>query len=219
MTDLPNVRLNLSSRPENVLLMRQTLSGVAEVVGLDGVTLNDLATAVTEACNNVAMHAYEGEEGPLEVEVFAMDDLIEVAVRDRGIGIRKPLGSAQEASSGIGISIIHALAHHVEFSDGVKGGTEVRMEFATPGTRWLKTSTEDEFELPAPEPSEPPTTMWVTIAPTQLARTVLPRLLGVLAARAHISTDRLADAALLAEELIGDLGSSEMLALRLNDAR
>jgi serine/threonine-protein kinase RsbW len=219
MPELPNVRLNLSNRPENVLLVRQALNGFAQAIGLDGVSLNDLTTAVTEACNNVVLHAYEGEEGPLRVEVRAVTDAVIVTVCDRGAGIHYPLAGTHETASGIGIPIIHTLTRNVEFSDSVDGGTEVRMEFAAPGIPPLEISAEEEAEAPSPEPGEPQTEMWVAIAPPQLARAILPRLLSVLAARAQVPSDRLADAASLAEKLIRDAGPSQVLALRLNDVR
>ena len=76
----PNVRLRLSNRAENVLLVRQALSGLAEAVGLDAVALNDVSTAVTEAANNVVLHAYEGDEGPLEVEFSSTATGLDVLV-------------------------------------------------------------------------------------------------------------------------------------------
>ncbi len=39
------------------MLVRQMLAGVAEAVELDANDLNDISTAVTEACNNVVLHA------------------------------------------------------------------------------------------------------------------------------------------------------------------
>ncbi len=219
MPELPNVRLNLSNRPENVLLIRQALNGVAQAIGLDGVTLNDLTTAVTEACNNVVLHAYEGEEGPLKVEVRTVPDSVVVTVCDWGVGIGYRRGSTDESASGIGIPIIQTLTRNVEFNDVAGGGTEVRMEFATFGTRSLEIFTSEDVEVPSPEPGELERTMWVAIAPTQLARAVLPRLLSVLAARGQVPSDRLADAASLAEELIRDVGPSPVLALQLDDIR
>ena len=65
--DAPAVRLELDSRPETLTLVRGVLAGVAELIGLDPELLDDLKTAVSEACNNVVMHAYEGETGPLTV--------------------------------------------------------------------------------------------------------------------------------------------------------
>jgi anti-sigma regulatory factor (Ser/Thr protein kinase) len=84
---IPNVRLNLSSRPENVVLVRQVLRGLADTVGLDAIELNDISTAVSEACNNVVSHAYPDGEGPLEVELRTSEDGLEVVVRDHGCGL------------------------------------------------------------------------------------------------------------------------------------
>ena len=87
MAEIPNVRLSLPNRPENVLIVRQALTGVAECLGLDAIDTNDINTAVTEACNNVVMHAYADREGPLEVELYTLADAITVVVRDHGEGM------------------------------------------------------------------------------------------------------------------------------------
>jgi serine/threonine-protein kinase RsbW len=204
VAELPNVRLHLSNRPENVLLVRQALNAMAEPIGLDGVTLNDIATAVTEACNNVVLHAYGSEEGPLDVEVFCSAGAIEATVRDRGAGIPAPLATAPETAAGIGLPVIRALARHVELGTGAENGTEVRMEFATPGIRPLQAGGEKRFEPPPLRTAELATTTWLTLTPLPLARAVLPRLLCVLAARAHFSTDRISDAELLADVLLAE---------------
>src|ERR1700686_1473125 len=115
MAEIPNLCLNLSNRPENVLVVRQALTGVAEHLGLDGIETNDLNTAATEACNNVVQHAYEGEEGPLEVEVYAQPGTIEGVVRDPGGGTPPHGGGGEAAPAGIGLPVIHALTQRVEF--------------------------------------------------------------------------------------------------------
>ena len=195
----PNIRLDLSNRPENVVLVREALAGFADAVGVDAADLDDIRTAVTEACNNVVLHAYEGEEGPLEVEISATGGSCEVFVRDRGIGLR-PQASEDQWIVGIGLPVIEALSHKVDFEETDGGGTEVRMEFATPGVRALDASDQEDPQLPDGTPGGARTS--VTIAPvTPLARVVLPRLLGVLAARANFSTDRISDAHLVADAL------------------
>jgi serine/threonine-protein kinase RsbW len=205
----PNVCLHLSNRAENVLLVRETLIGVAEAIGLDGNDLNDIKTVVTEACNNVVLHAYGDEEGPLELEVHVGSDAVEVVVRDRGTGIRPLIPSTRETSSGIGVPVMQALAERVEFSCAEGRGTEVRMQFATPGTRPLQPLPEEGLELPeVAQAEEFATTLGVAIAPTRLAREVLPRLLCVLAARAHFSTDRISDAQLVADALVAQMPES-----------
>jgi serine/threonine-protein kinase RsbW len=201
-TGSPNIRLSLSNRPENVALVRQMLAGVAEAVGLDGNDLNDISTAATEACNNVVLHAYEGAEGPLEIDVHASSGDIEVVVRDRGGGIRPQLRSSQASSGiGLGLSVIQALTARAEFRDTEDEGTEVRMAFATPPAAMLASFPEDRFEMPAFVDGELDGAMEISIAPTTLARAVLPRLLSMLAARANFTTDRIADVQLVADAL------------------
>jgi anti-sigma regulatory factor (Ser/Thr protein kinase) len=206
MADIPNVCLNLSNRPENVLVVRQALTGVAESRGLDAVESNDLNTAVTEASNNVVQHAYEGEEGPLEVEIYAQAGAIMVVVRDHGVGIRPHAEEGEEAHAGIGLPVIHALTQSVEFKNLPGGGTEVRMRFAAARADALELLSDDGAEQ-----SHGPvghklasTTVELTLAPSVVAQAVLPRVLSALAARAHFSTDRISDLQLVADTLVAN---------------
>ncbi len=206
-TGPPNVRLSLSNRPENVMLVRQVLAGVAEAVELDGNDLNDITTAVTEACNNVVLHAYAGAEGPLEVEVHAAGGAVEVVVRDHGGGIPSTSDSDPE-TVGLGLSVIRALAQRADF-DGAQGsGTDVRMVFSAPQALALEPFCEDELELPAMLDGEPPGAIEITVTPTPLAWTILPRLLSALAARAHFRTDRIADMQLVTDALTAQVPAS-----------
>jgi anti-sigma regulatory factor (Ser/Thr protein kinase) len=200
--------MHLSNRSENVLLVREMLTGVAETIDLDSSDLYDIRTAVTEACNNVVLHAYEGEEGPMEIELGTSTGAVEVTVRDHGIGIRPRIRAADDTALGIGLPLIQALVHSVEFSDAGGDGTEVRMEFLTPPTRALDALQKGELTPPALTNNELATTTAVTIAPASLAYKVLPRILSVLAARAHFSTDRISDAHLVADALVAHAPSS-----------
>lgn len=208
MAEPSNVRLQLSNRSENVLLVREMLSGVAEAVTLENSDLYDIRTAVTEACNNVVLHAYEGQEGPMEVDLRVSRDEVEVVVRDHGVGIRPRIRSADESALGIGLPLIQALVHSVEFSDANGGGTEVRMQFLMASKCPFAPLPSGVDELPALEGEELQATSALAIAPSSLARTVLPRILSVLAVRAHFSTDRISDAQLVADSLAAHAPSS-----------
>jgi serine/threonine-protein kinase RsbW len=199
---IPNVNLSLSNRPENVLILRETLAGVAEAIGLDNVDLDDIKTAVTEAANNVVLHAYGGQEGPLEVEVYAAADSVEVLVRDHGRGIDQ---QAAESADGLGMVVITALARSVSYFDTPGGGTEVCMNFAVDPVHRLRALTDsDRISQPLLAALDASATA-IAIAPPSLTSTVLPRLLSVLAARAHFSVDRICDAQLLADALVANL--------------
>lgn len=219
MTGIPNVRLGLSNRAENVLLVRQTLSGLAETIDLDPVELNDVSTAVSEACNNVVVHAYAGEQGPLEVEISASGPQLEVVVRDWGIGIQPREIDHEQLIGGIGLPVIRALTRDAEFKDMPGGGTEVRMLFDTAHARALEfaageRSTDLESVLPSASGSEGDT-LTFTVGPPSLARAVLPRVLCALAARAYFSTDRISDTQLLADAIVAQAQGS-LSASRVN---
>jgi serine/threonine-protein kinase RsbW len=206
MAERANVRLQLANRPENVMLVREVLSGVADALALDGSDLIDIHTAVTEACNNVVQHAYDGEDGPLDVVVEPAPGAVAVVVRDWGVGLPTPRDGTPldsgPAGPGIGLTAIHALTHRLAVRRPADGGTEVAMEFATPRARPPQPTAAPETTLPAVEPRvHPPTIVALTVPPGDLARTVLPRLMCGLAARAHFSTDRLSDVHLLSDAL------------------
>lgn len=190
MVASPNIRLTLSNRAENVLIVRQMLGAWAAHSGLQSTDLNDLLTAVSEACNNVVLHAYGGQEGPLEVDLFAGSDATEVVVRDRGGGMDNKAVEAVREPAGIGISVIDALVQSSQRAED--GGVELRMSFATPGSR--------ELESPAATASpllrqlareELAGAVALEVAPDALARAILPRMLAVLAAQAHFPVETL----------------------------
>lgn len=198
----PNVRLNLSNTAENVVLVREMLAGVAQATEMDGgELLDDVRTAVTEACNNVVLHAYGGKSGPMEIEVHITQGTLEIVVRDHGDGIRAQPEDTDGSPGGIGLHVIRTLAHSVQFKQAIHGGTDVCMEFAIPGMKALEVHP-DVLDPQTFSPPQAPTTTTLNIAPITLARAVLPRLVSALAARAHFSTDRISDAQLLADALV-----------------
>jgi serine/threonine-protein kinase RsbW len=217
MASAPHVRLSLSNRPENVLVVRQALTGVGECLGLNAIESNDLNTAVSEACNNVVMHAYEGGEGPMEVDVYALPDGVCVVVRDRGRGLGGHGEDLEQDRVGLGIPVIQALTREARLSELPQGGTEVRMEFAAPDARALEPMIDRRAPSPAGgepaagregEGEEQATVVSLSLAPDPVARAVLPRVLSTLAARAHFSTDRISDVQLVADVLASNAGES-----------
>jgi serine/threonine-protein kinase RsbW len=201
-----NVRLSLAATAENVVLVREMLAGMAAGAGLEATHLNDIQTAVTEACNNVVLHAYEGEQGPLDVEVSLRERTVAVRVQDRGIGMSSR-EDAEGESDGIGLHLIRTLAREVEFDRPSDGGVVVGMEFEVLGATSLERD-HAGFDAQPLRPSESPSTTTVSMAPIALARTVLPRLVSALAARAHFTTDRISDVQLLMDALAAHVGSA-----------
>jgi serine/threonine-protein kinase RsbW len=204
---IPHLHLSLVNRPENVLVVRQALTGVAECLAYDAIETNDLNTAVTEACNNVVAHAYGGAEGPLEVDVYAGADAL-VVVRDRGVGMSVPAGHAgADGPGGMGLVVIDALSRRLEFAQPASGGTEVRMAFA-PAKAAVAPLESDRPSTRLALAVEKPSDIELSVVPNAIARAVLPRVLSTLAARAYFSTDRISDVQLVADVLAAKAGDS-----------
>ncbi len=200
MAGLSNIHIAGANTAETVALVHEALLGLAAALGLEALETDDLNTAVIEACNNVVHHAYDGGEGPLEVDFHALSGAVEVAVRDRGIGIRPHLGERTQPHTGIGMPIVHALTERVAFSKLAGGGTEVSMLFATPDAAALEQleGNEPRARIAGAGEGEGAGRLEISLAPSAVARAALPRLLGALAAHAGFAAERIADVGLLA---------------------
>ncbi len=196
----PVVHLRLESTPETLTLVRGVLGALSELLALDAELLDDLKTAISEACNNVVLHAYGGESGPLEVILSVSDTSIEAVVADEGAGI--PEGAdPEEGVHGVGLPLIKALTHDVAFLRPAGGGTEVRMAFS--GHR----GAQPLFTHPPPvAPDDDWATQLsgdavVSLSPVSFLGPVLGRLARALAARARFSLDRFSDVYLVTDAI------------------
>jgi serine/threonine-protein kinase RsbW len=202
MAEGSTVRLRLESRPQTLTIVRGMLGGVAELLSIDPELLDDLKTSVSEACNNVVLHAYGGEPGPMEVGLFVTEDQFSVRVSDEGVGMPAP-PPAGDVSQGIGLSVIRALTEDVQFSSAPGGGTEVLMDFS------VRRDGRKLFEAPPPATGDAEMTpdadeegeVIVSLSPVTLLPGVLGRLARTLAATAHFSLDRFSDVYLVTDTL------------------
>ena len=196
--DPPSVCLELDSRPECLTLVRAALAGAGERLAFDAELLDDLKTAVSEACNNVVLHAYGGEPGPLILGLGVRDEAVEVMVCDRGVGIQHITPS--EERMGVGLAVISALADRAEFLTRPEGGTEVRMSFSAPRGTIEVPDTPGSVPGGA-KPVDLSGDVVVTLAPIGLLAGVLGRVVRVLAARSRFSLDRFSDLYLVTDAI------------------
>jgi serine/threonine-protein kinase RsbW len=126
----PEVLLNMPARAEGVGVVRQALAGLADALAFDAAVLSDMKMAVTEACTNVVVHAYDEEPGELEVAMVAGEEHLTIVVRDRGSGITPKPARTEPPALGLGLPLIAALSDSFELRGSAGAGTEVRMTFA-----------------------------------------------------------------------------------------
>jgi serine/threonine-protein kinase RsbW len=185
------------------------LGGVAELLSIDPELLDDLKTSVSEACNNVVLHAYGGDAGPMEVGLFVTDDQFSVRVADRGVGMPAP-PPAGDVSQGIGLSVIRALTEDVQFSSAPGGGTEVRMDFSVrrDGRRLFEAPPPASLDAEMTPAEDGEAEVIVSLSPVTLLPGVLGRLARTLAATAHFSLDRFSDVYLVTDTLAAHAASA-----------
>ncbi|WP_457572097.1 ATP-binding protein [Desulfovulcanus sp.] len=104
------------------LLVRAAIAVLEELV--EGDLVYDLRLALTEACNNVVLHAYGGEEGALELKMVIVPGVhVQFEVVDWGSSFVPPsvlsdssfILPERHATSGRGLFIIKKVADMVVF--------------------------------------------------------------------------------------------------------
>ncbi|MDP9260097.1 MAG: ATP-binding protein [Actinomycetota bacterium] len=125
---MPQLRLHLSATPEEVPFARAAITRLCEQLELDDERTERIRLAVTEACTNCVVHAYEGRANAPTYVLSAHADQQElsVVVCDRGVGISNARPSEHD---GLGLPLIQQLADGAEVSRRLGGGTSVAMHF------------------------------------------------------------------------------------------
>ena len=193
--------IRLPAKPENVAVVRQALTGLGDAYELDPDFLSDIRTAVTEACNNVVIHAYQGDSpGLLEVEADPGDGTaVDVLVRDFGAGLQPASVPSGERSLGLGLPLIAALTEEFEIRGRPGGGLDVHMLFSPPAAQTgeeVRAGRLSDVNVPDREP-----TAGMSIVPGPLVSAISSRVTAMLAARADFPLDRLADAVLVSDAI------------------
>jgi serine/threonine-protein kinase RsbW len=190
--DRTGVQLTVPSKAENVAIVRHALAGLAAALDMDTEAVADLKTVVTEACMNVVVHAYEDGDGPLEVNAWLDEPDLAVAVRDYGTGIR-PRADPEVDNLRLGLPLIAALSKSFEISGSPGVGTEVVMRLPLAPSNGAGEATE--------RPREVSRETRLRVPAGELVAPVLSRVIGMYAARADFTVDRLSDAILLSDAI------------------
>ncbi len=196
----PILNLRLNSRPDSAGLVRAALGGLVEPFRLRAELVNDVKTALSEACNNAVEHAYRGQRGAIAVHVDIGLESIDLSVRDWGGGFQRVAQAGDRLR--VGLPVINALADRAEFLTAPGSGTEVRMGFDIrhdPRRDGLLARVEDSEDLEAWAPWRRGMSgdVVLTLLPSELVRSVLEPLTSALAARSRFSLERFSDVYLL----------------------
>lgn len=122
--------LNTPSQTENLELIRNFVSKIAEKAGFEEAEINDIELAVDEACTNVVKHAYDKDNRRKDIDVVIeiRDDKFIVIVSDRGKGFNPHSVKEPDLSKagGLGIRLMKMLMDEVQFD--IKPGVRTRVK-------------------------------------------------------------------------------------------
>ncbi|HSC01787.1 MAG TPA: ATP-binding protein [Solirubrobacteraceae bacterium] len=207
----PILGLRLNSRPDTAGLVRAALGGLAGPFRLREELVNDLKTAISEACNNAVEHAYRGQSGAIAVHVDIGFESVDVSVRDWGGGFQHlaPAGDRMR----VGLPVINALADRAEFLTAPGSGTEVRMSFDIrhdPRRDGLLARVEESEDLEAWTPWRRGLSgdVVVTLLPRELLDGVLEPLISALTARSRFTLERFSDVYLVTRAIAAHVQSA-----------
>ena len=132
-----NLRLEVSSDPRLLGVIRGVLQVWMELFGLAEDRRHEVVLAVDEACSNVIRHAYEGRtDESIELLLSVSNEWLEITVSDQGTpcpaecAAYRPLvpPSPHEVKpGGLGVKLIHEVFDEVRFCPGTTSGNCVTM--------------------------------------------------------------------------------------------
>jgi anti-sigma regulatory factor (Ser/Thr protein kinase) len=182
------LRLAMAAKPENLALVRQALSGLADGVSMPERPLADLKQIATEACMNAVVHAYpDRDDGRIDVSAVATNGEVELRVRDWGVGFR-PRPASMDGSLHLGLPLIASVVHSFAIESPAGGGTALI----------ARVRLDDEDEKPAEAPAAPKE-VDLEIDAGDAAKPVIARVLAIVATRAGFSLDRMSDGVLVGD--------------------
>lgn len=132
MRDEVRMAFALPARPEALRFVRAVVGGFARLLGADPETVRDVQLAVHEAAANVVEHAYEGQEGILELEVRPEPESLVVVITDTtttSVEATPAHGAFDaETEDGRGVPIMAAVSDELELRH--RAGTQTELRFA-----------------------------------------------------------------------------------------
>lgn len=134
-----SVEVRLPSRLGFEKVAMSTAASMAQLMGFSEDRIDDLKTAVAEACINAIEHGNQMKDGiPVGIILSMHPGELEVKVMDSGAGLTKPSTGAapdidrkilgEEDERGMGMFLIQALVDEAEWvPSSVAGGSFVRL--------------------------------------------------------------------------------------------
>ena len=127
----PPLSLVLPSDPASLRTARRAVTDYSRQNGFEQELIERARLAVTEACTNVVLHAYDGDGSGTNYELDARveDRALVVRIRDSGVGMPAEGATRPRPNFGFGFPVMRETASSVDVVARAGGGTEIVLRF------------------------------------------------------------------------------------------
>jgi serine/threonine-protein kinase RsbW len=124
-------KFTIPGKPAYLTMVRLAIGAIADMMGFDIEEIEDIKTAVSEACKNISCHGLSGFAEEYTVECVADDKYLEIYVTDNSSGhvlekVAKPCLDCPNEGN-LGIFVIQSLMNEVELIDNTQGKKTIKM--------------------------------------------------------------------------------------------
>ena len=130
------MNLRFLNKSENEFLARTAIMGFLSYLNPSVSWMNEVKTAVSEGVTNSIIHAYDDNEGYVELKARVDDKKVVIEIKDEGRGI-KNIDEAKKLNfhinlnnerAGMGFQIMEAFVDKMNVKSRIKEGTTVTLE-------------------------------------------------------------------------------------------
>ncbi len=125
------VKITIPGKPEYIAMVRLAVGAIADTSGFNVEEIEDIKTAVGQACKNISCHGKEGLTTEYTLECVLDDDTLEIYVTDTGsmnCGDGLSMQCVDCPNEGdIGVYLINTLMSEVELIDNPGCKKTIRM--------------------------------------------------------------------------------------------
>ena len=125
------IKFMIPGKPVYLTMVRLAIGSIADMSGFDIEEIEDIKTAVSEACKNISCHGLSGFAEEYTVECVAEEGRMEIYVTDNSDGhvlekVAKPCLDCPNEGN-LGVFVIRSLMNEIELIDSAQGKKTIRM--------------------------------------------------------------------------------------------
>lgn len=128
---MDSLKFVIPGKPEYLTMVRLAIGSIANNAGFDVDTVEDMKTAVSEACKNVSCHGFSGFATQYEIDCNVGEGRLEITVKDDcdQHSLQKQARPCRQCpeEGDLGVYVIKSLMTKVEFSQNERGQKMIRM--------------------------------------------------------------------------------------------